>query len=272
LRFASAEDFPLEKIAMTRTDRRYHILIVDDEPNVRLVFRTTLESAGYEVAEVEDGDTAIAALETAPADVVLLDLQMPRIGGMEVLRRLRESGNDVPVVIVTAHGSIPDAVEAMRLGAIDFLAKPLSPERLRRVVAEVIRRHSESVTQPESEPEAAGLPQPELTGQTSSTVVTLAPPAIELSAIKLALNRREFDKALNGLEFVLEIAPGCAEAHTLMGVLRETLGQQHAAYHAYRLALEADPGYGPALENMTRYCARFGLDIHNPSINPAAKP
>jgi DNA-binding response OmpR family regulator len=257
---------------MIRTDRPHQILIVDDEPNVRLVFRTALESAGYQVAEAEDGVTAFEALETAPADVVLLDLQMPRLDGMELLRRLRESGHNVPVVIVTAHGSIPDAVEAMKLGAIDFLTKPLSPEHLRRVVAEVIRRHSESETQGESEPEAAGPPQPEPARRTSSTVVTLAPAVLDLSAIKRALNQREFDKALDGLEAVLEQAPDSAEAHTLMGVLRETLGQQHAAYHAYKLALEADPDYGPALDNLKRYCTRFGLDFQNPSINPAAAP
>ena len=55
-----------------------------------------------------------------------------------------------------------------------------------------------------------------------------------------------------------------------MGVLRESLGQQHAAYRAYKLALEADPSYGPALENLQRYCTRFGLDFQNPAINPAA--
>jgi len=66
------------------------------------------------------------------------------------------------------------------------------------------------------------------------------------------------------------MAPESAEAHTLMGVLRESLGQQHAAYHAYKLALEADPHYGPALDNLKRYCARVGLDFHNPAINPAA--
>jgi DNA-binding response OmpR family regulator len=257
---------------MIPTDRPKQVLIVDDEPNVRLVFRTTLESTGYQVFEAEDAATAVEELEKAPADVVLLDLQMPGIGGMELLRRLRESGNNVPVVIVTAHGSIPDAVEAMKLGAIDFLTKPLSPERLRRVVAEVIRRHSESETRPRAEPAPAGPPWPEPTGPTSSTVVTIAPAALDLSAIKRALNRREFDKALDGLEAALEQAPDSAEAHTLMGVLRESLGQQHAAYHAYKLALEADPDYAPALENMTRYCARFGLDIHNPSINPAARP
>jgi DNA-binding response OmpR family regulator len=256
---------------MVQTDRPNRILIIDDEPNVRLVFRTTLESTGYQVAEAEDGDTALKALEKATADVVLLDLLMPGIRGMEVLRRLRESGNDVPVVIVTAHGSIPDAVEAMKLGAIDFLAKPLSPERLRRVVGEVIRRHSESETRPPSQPEPAESLWPEPAGRTSAPVVTVAPAALDLSAIKRALNQREFDKALDGLEAALEQAPDSAEAHTLMGVLRESLGQQHAAYHAYKMALEADPDYGPARDNMTRYCARFGLDIRNPSINPAAE-
>ncbi len=116
------------------------ILIVDDEPNVRLVFRTALEAAGYNVEEAEDGDTALDRLEWSPADLILLDLKMPGIGGMETLQRLREAGNDVPVVIVTAHGSIPDAVAAMRLGAIDFLSKPLRPEALRKVVGDVVRR------------------------------------------------------------------------------------------------------------------------------------
>jgi DNA-binding response OmpR family regulator len=256
---------------MSRTEHPFKILIVDDEPNVRLVFRTTLESTGYQVAEAEDGFEALKALETTPADVVLLDLQMPRLDGMEFLRRLRDAGNDVPVVIVTAHGSIPDAVEAMRLGAIDFLTKPLNPERLRRVVGEVIRRHSESETQPRPEPEPAQGLRADSPRRTSSTVVTLAPAALDLSAIKLALNRREFEKALHGLEAALEQVPDSAEAHTLMGVLRETLGQQHAAYRAYKLALEADRTYSPALDNMKRYCARFGLDFRNPSINPAAE-
>ena len=109
-----------------------HILIVDDEPNVRLVFRTTLESSGYKTSSAEDGETALMWLENTHFDLVLLDLQMPVMDGMEVLEGLREAGKDVPVVIVTAHGSVPNAVQAMKLGAIDFLSKPLSPDRLRR--------------------------------------------------------------------------------------------------------------------------------------------
>jgi DNA-binding response OmpR family regulator len=245
------------------------ILIVDDEPNVRLVFRTALESTGYTVAEVEDGAAALEWLSGSAADVVLLDLQMPRVGGMEVLGRLRESGNDVPVVIVTAHGSIPDAVQAIKLGAIDFLTKPLNPESLRQVVAGVLHRHTAAAEELEPEPELEAEPGGPARWRPAATVVTIAPAAVDLTAIKRALNRREFDRALEGLEEALALAPESAEAHTLMGVLRESLGQQHAAYHAYKLALEADRRYGPALENMKRYCDRAGLDFENPAINPS---
>jgi DNA-binding response OmpR family regulator len=238
------------------------VLVVDDEPNVRLVFRTALESEGHQVDEAADGDVALRWLRRAARDVVLLDLRMPGMGGMEVLRRLRDEGNDVPVVIVTAHGSIPDAVEAMKLGAVDFLAKPVTPDALRRVVAEVVARHAPAG--PEATPATDDPGHP--------VVVTLWPTVIDLSAVKLALNRREFDRAEVLLERALDVAPGSAEALTLMGVLRESRGQDHAAYHAYRQALAANPGYGPARDNLRRYCARFGLDPDNPQINPAAGP
>src|SRR4051812_45291724 len=100
-----------------------HILIVDDEPNVRLVFRTALDSSGYTTTAAEGGEAALKELEQMPYDLILLDLHMPGMDGMEMLRRLREASDDVPVVIITAHGRVPDAVEAMKLGAIDFLAK-----------------------------------------------------------------------------------------------------------------------------------------------------
>src|SRR6516162_5425895 len=170
------EAWPSRGGADTHTaDRAGSVLVVDDEPNVRLVFRTALESAGFRVEVAADGPAALKLLTKAGIDVVLLDLLMPGMGGMEVLRRLREEGNDVPVVIVTAHGSIPDAVEAMKLGAIDFLSKPLNPERLRRVVGEVIRRHAESETRPRSELEPAQALRAEPGQRTSSTVVTIAP-------------------------------------------------------------------------------------------------
>jgi DNA-binding NtrC family response regulator len=116
----------------------HEVLIVDDEPNVRLVFRTALESAGYGVSEANDGDSALALIQRRDFSVVLLDLRMPHMDGLETLRQLRNQGSRVPVVIVTAHGSMPDVVAAMRLGAVDFIPKPLSPETLRRVVRESV--------------------------------------------------------------------------------------------------------------------------------------
>ena len=115
------------------------VLIVDDEPNVRLMLRTTLETAGYRVLEAADGLAALAQLRQTSCDLILMDLRMPEVDGMWALYRLRERGDTTPVVVLTAHGSIPDAVTAMKLGACDFLAKPVTPDALRAVVAAVIR-------------------------------------------------------------------------------------------------------------------------------------
>jgi DNA-binding response OmpR family regulator len=221
------------------------ILIVDDEPNVRLVFRTTLESTGAELAAAEDGEAALAWLKDNRADLVLLDLQMPRVGGMGVLERLRAMGNDVPVIIITAHGSIPDAVAAMKLGAIDFLSKPLTPDVLRRAVAEVLDRE-----QPETEPAGS-----KLAGKTTS-------PANGsftgyLRDAKHAINRRHFGDAEALLRQAITINPRSAEAHNLMGVLHESRGENDASYHAYQAALKADRQYEPARHNMQRHYERF---------------
>ena len=240
-------------------DRRKRILIVDDEPNVRLMFRTTLASTGAEIAVAEDGEVALERLEGSPFDLVLLDLKMPGLDGMETLRRLRDIGDDTPVVIVTAHGDVPHAVEAMKLGAIDFLSKPLSPDALRRVVGEVLERHDESEERRAS-----------TAGPARSVAVLVAPPALDLSAAKRALNHRDFDRAAELLGRVLAVAPESAEALTLIGVLYECRGQGHAAYHAYKTALEADPHHAPARDSLRHYCQAHGLDFHNKAINPAA--
>jgi DNA-binding response OmpR family regulator len=238
------------------------ILVVDDEPNVRLMFRTALEGAGYGVSEAQDGPAALACLRSAPADVVLLDLKMPGPSGLEVLRTLRDAGNDVPVVIVTAHGTVPDAVAAMKLGAIDFISKPVTPDVLRRVVGEIVERQAAAAVDAKVEVAAA---------TSAPATVVVSEVVLDLTPAKRALNRREFDSGSLLLEEALETDPFSAEANTLLGVLHECRGQDHAAYHNYKTALTAHPDYLPALDNMRRYCERFGLDFRNPGINPAAR-
>ena len=238
------------------------VLVVDDEPNIRLVFKTALEPAGYEVSAACDGHEALERQASTPSNLILLDLRMPGMGGMEVLRKLRERHDATPVVVITAHGNVPDAVEAMKLGAIDFLSKPLSPDALRRVVFEVISRHAaQGAVAPE---------EPEPRAPSGATAVVIGPMVLDLTPAKRALNLRQFDRAAELLEDILDHDPDSVEANTLLGVLYEGRGQNHAAYHAYKTALTVDPHYGPARDNMARYCEKHGLDVHNRAINPAA--
>jgi DNA-binding NtrC family response regulator len=125
------------------------ILIVDDEPSIRLGFRVALEVAGYEVAEAADGAAALEQLRNDPADLALLDLWMPLLDGMGTLRCLRDEGIDVPVVVVTAHGSIPLACQAMKLGAVEVLPKPVEPAALRQTVFEALVRRAHAGCEPD---------------------------------------------------------------------------------------------------------------------------
>ena len=109
------------------TDAR--ILVVDDDPHVRAGLCDVLEHTGYTVLEAEDGKTALDRITADPVDLVLLDLQLPRVGGMEVLREVTAEHPSLPVVIVSGKGTIQAAVEATKLGAYDFLEKPVDAQR-----------------------------------------------------------------------------------------------------------------------------------------------
>jgi DNA-binding NtrC family response regulator len=112
------------------------ILVVDDEAPLRQMMRLTLEAAGYEVGEARDGPHALEQWRRAgPWDAVLLDQRMPGMDGLEVLRCLRDDDATACVIMVTAYASIDLAVDAMKLGASDFLRKPMTPETLRGAVA-----------------------------------------------------------------------------------------------------------------------------------------
>ena len=119
-----------------------HILVVDDEVNIRGALVTLLEKKGHHVRGAGTGEEALEELEAAPADLVMTDLKMPGIGGMEFLRRLKEKWPETEVVVMTAYGSIDTAVEAMRCGAYDYLAKPIDRERFPIVVEKALERHA----------------------------------------------------------------------------------------------------------------------------------
>ena len=107
-----------------------NLLIVDDEKNMRAAVRRLFAIEGHQVLEAADGQEAIDRLDSDDIDLVILDLEMPRVNGFAVLDRMRERGDRTPVIILTGHGSIDRAVQAVRRGASDFLEKPPDPERL----------------------------------------------------------------------------------------------------------------------------------------------
>ena len=121
--------------------RTVNILVVDDEVNIRGALVTMLEKKGHQVRGVATAEEGLEHMETTPAELVITDLRMPGIGGMEFLRRLKDTWPDTEVVVMTAYGSIDTAVEAMRLGAYDYLTKPIDRDRFPIVVDKALERH-----------------------------------------------------------------------------------------------------------------------------------
>jgi len=118
-------------------------LVVDDDTTVRDVVHRYLDRAGYRVILAGDGEQALAAVAEKAPDVVVLDLMLPRLGGLEVCRRLRRDAERVPIVMLTALGEEEDRVLGLELGADDYLTKPFSPRELVLRVASVLRRSRE---------------------------------------------------------------------------------------------------------------------------------
>jgi two-component system response regulator HydG len=116
------------------------LLVVDDQKNMRATTAMVLRQAGYLVDEAEDGAAALQQLEGSGYDVVLTDLRMPNVDGMEVLRTARQVAPETEVIVMTAYGTIASAVEAIRRGAYDFLAKPFKEEELLLRTAKAVEK------------------------------------------------------------------------------------------------------------------------------------
>jgi DNA-binding response OmpR family regulator len=133
------------------------LLIIDDEPHIRQMMRLTLEAAGYQVDEAATGEDGLARFgDGSGYAAILLDQKMPGIDGLQTLGRLKQRAPEVCVIMVTAFASIELAVDAMKLGATDFLRKPMTPETLRSAVAAALTRRPPAPIKP------VGLPAPQI--------------------------------------------------------------------------------------------------------------
>ncbi|MCX6133890.1 MAG: response regulator [Ignavibacteriales bacterium] len=131
-------DIPLAGLYGKDPNAKYSVLVVDDEPIVCHSIRKILSKQSCAVEEAFDVDSAMLKLKIQSYDLVLLDLKMPKRSGMEVLKSIRTQYPDVPVIMVTGHGTIETAIEATKFGAFDFIPKPFTPQELTKVAVEAL--------------------------------------------------------------------------------------------------------------------------------------
>lgn len=216
------------------------ILIVDDEKNIRMTLSQALESFGFDIHTAVNGEEALNMLERKRFCMILLDLKMPGMDGMDVLRKVRVARPDIKIIIITAHGSIESAVEAIKLGAVDFIQKPFTPKDIRTLVTKVLDRDSIEADKARNYEEN-----------------------IELA--KKCITMREFDAAQENVKRAIAVDSTKPEAFNLLGALLEIQGEWLDALKQYRAALALDPTYKPADANLNRIVTRHekgrGIDL-----------
>ncbi|MFO8184676.1 MAG: response regulator [Candidatus Aegiribacteria sp.] len=214
------------------------ILIIDDEKNIRLTLSHAIEPMGFSVDSAVNGEEGLEKIAENDYDIILLDLKMPGMDGLEVLRRLREISEGVRVIIITAYGTIENAVEAMKQGAVDYIQKPFSPKEIRDIISDIAGRESLSEKDAESYDDL-----------------------IQLG--KKAVTDRDFPRAMEIIGRAIAKDPTKAEALNLLGVLFEFQGKKAEARKQYLAATDIDPTYKPAQKNLDRITgssSQSGLD------------
>ncbi|AOT69046.1 sigma-54-dependent transcriptional regulator [Geosporobacter ferrireducens] len=203
------------------------ILVVDDEKNIRMTLTHCLRDQVCKIDIAVNGEEALQKLMSADYDLVLLDIKMPGLTGMQVLEKMREKGSRVDVIMMTAYGTIERAVEAMKLGAIDFISKPFTPEEIRNIVKEVLDRQTLKEDKLESFKDIIGF-------------------------AKKCIIEGSYGKAEGFLKKAIAMEVDAPEPHNLLGILAEYGKEIQKAQMHYRAALALDPSYEPASKNLER--------------------
>ncbi len=216
------------------------VLIVDDEPSVRQVLRTALEERGYEVEEAASGEEALSRLAVRRYDLLLLDLRMAGVSGVEVMQRVRLSRPGLPIIILTGYATLESAIAAIRCGAADYLLKPVSIREIARAVERALQQS------------AAGP----MSGGSTPKALAVGPLMLDLQAGRLTITGSEGEcRAVDltpGEAAVLAClmrSPGEVVTHSVLAreVWNLSLGPEQprdvvrVVIHRLRSKIEADP-------------------------------
>jgi len=207
------------------TQSQVHILVVDDERNIRNNLGMVLEAEGYKVDKASNGDDALLRVKEGLYDIAFVDIQMPKMDGLELLRYLRGLRPKMPVVMLTAYGTVSRAVEAMKLGAVDFLEKPFDPKTISLLCQEILERQKIG---------------------TSGTVDEL------LHLAELARGRKAYVEARVYLKIAIQRDLARPEPYYQLGEISESDGHTSHAVHYYYMALDAQSTFQPARDALKR--------------------
>lgn len=205
------------------------ILIVDDEKNIRQTLSTHLESEDYEVETAMNGEEGLKEFDKKNYDLVLLDMKLPGVDGIEILKKMKEKKEDIVVIIITAYGTIENSVEAMKLGAFDYIQKPFNPDEISDIVTDVLKRNKFEKKEEDLE--------------NFDDYLVYA---------KKQINKRHFDKAKKALRKAISMKSDNAEVFNLLGIISELKDNEDEAAKYYRTALTLDPSHKGAYSNLER--------------------
>jgi DNA-binding response OmpR family regulator len=209
------------------------ILVVDDEKNVRLTLAEALAGARYPVDAVASGEEALARLDAREYALVLLDLRLPGMDGLDVLKEIERRRPDVPVVILTAHGTVDAAVTAVKAGARRFMLKPFTVEEIRAVAAEVLDVEAEAAVERKAYED-------------------------HVEEARQSLRDGHVTAALQHARSAINFDPTRPEAFNVMGIVSQVSGRIRDAHRYYDTALAIAPSYRPALRNKENMAGVMG--------------
>jgi DNA-binding response OmpR family regulator len=261
-----------------------HILIIDDEASLRQTLARILQRAGHEVTTAESGEMALTLIADTAFDIVYMDLRMPGMPGLEALKRIHASQPDLPVILFTAQPDVNSAVEALRLGAMDYLLKPLKPQvlidRTQTILSqrEKERRRREIQSQIQSlqselksldndeEPRLA----PELTGTSGERFVSRGTVKLDLHTRRVTVSGRVVNVPPTAFDYLLVLARHAPNVVDYQTIVTEAQGyqadpreaQELVKWHIHhiRQAIEPDPQNPVFIINVRGSGYRFVAD------------
>ncbi len=216
-RTAELELAGFEASRRTSSHPKRRVLVVDDEKNIRMTVQHALLSLDYEVETASDGLEGLYKFKEGTYDLVIMDLRMPQLNGIEMLREIRRSDSQTAAVVITAYLTIDTLLEAFSLGVSDYIRKPFSPNDIRETVKRVLEREHLDLGHPSEQAIA------------------------NLEASRKALAEQDMPRALDLANEAVDKNANNPDAQAFLGILDHLANMPKAAEHRFREALLLDP-------------------------------